>query len=416
MSQSVSDLQKKLPRLIVTNLKSAIVQLELAIRDKSYGLEDLLQPLAVENPSFEKTPKMTLLEYAAQIGQWDFIIGMLKGVPNIFLEQGHQITDAQRRKIDEVRSFCLVAAVMQEQEEVVDVLLDQNPNLELVRIAAEGYMPAGPLDWAVYRASKALVRKLLDAGADPLQVMPRNYYSPLEAAVTLGKNDERYWSLVPLLARELAEDERAVRAYSKALVCAAAAGQTEIVIHLLSVGADPNLMSVLGDGPLAGSTALHFACRNDDRTMAFYLLAAGADPAVTNKAGISFEQLVTKDKSLSKLSIYSPTERIEVASKTLMHFREDYPIRKPALPTRIGRIIAIYAVSALLAELTIKICALLGIVSAKDRAHLSEAKNAANILPHDSPAADRFFQSRVCAPTNSQEPQRNSTTDSILSC
>jgi ankyrin repeat protein len=140
---------------------------------------------------------------------------------------------------------------------------------------------------AIERNDVAIVRLLLDHGADPNAGVGRQRESPLLAAARLG-----CWEIADLLlASGAAPNGRgAVNNAFTPLYVAALHDNLRVAYSLLSAGADPNTASRIGrDGRLLneakGPTPLMEALRRGDLTLAEALLKHGAKPHVTDESG-----------------------------------------------------------------------------------------------------------------------------------
>jgi ankyrin repeat protein len=147
--------------------------------------------------------------------------------------------------------------------ELVDVLLDANPPLDVFDAAAVGRTRG--------------LEELLDGEPDLARAWSPDGFTALHFAAFFGQEDA---------ARILVEGgadvnvvARNERIHVTPLHSAASGGHPAIVKLLLERGADP---SATQDG---GFTPLHSAAQNDDRESVEALLEAGADPALANDEG-----------------------------------------------------------------------------------------------------------------------------------
>lgn len=83
--------------------------------------------------------------------------------------------------------------------------------------------------------------------------------------------------------RDMARDPEHRRAFEKLLFLAALRGDADLVAERLSWGVDPNCRSAKGNTPLVAN--VRGSCPSADTVRA--LLAAGADPAITDAAGLT---------------------------------------------------------------------------------------------------------------------------------
>ena len=135
-----------------------------------------------------------------------------------------------------------------------------------------------PLYWAIIKNHTEVVKLLLQAGADPNQVigglMVGRRDLPLDLAVTCGNKD-----VVQLLLKAGAdasvENDIAILQRETPLFWAAGRGHTDVVKQLLNAGAESNWTNCQGD------SSLHLAAIGGHKDMVTLLLNAGADP---NKA------------------------------------------------------------------------------------------------------------------------------------
>jgi ankyrin repeat protein len=124
-----------------------------------------------------------------------------------------------------------------------------------------------PLHWIVHRGDRALVERLLAAGAD-VDAANRQGVTPLHLAIERGDS-----AIVRRLLDSGADPERAARTGETPLMLAAHAGDADIVRALLEHGAAPDARDAT-----FGQTPLMIAARGGHAAAARILLDAGADP------------------------------------------------------------------------------------------------------------------------------------------
>jgi ankyrin repeat protein len=136
--------------------------------------------------------------------------------------------------------------------EIFDLLLEHNADVNSANIF--GWTPLGYAAFGVnYGASLILVKKLLDAGAQPNPAIERSEWMP-----------PLFWALTGTLAEWDKTRENRI----------------ELIETLLKSGADPNTRAGMdGDAPL------HIAAAIGDGDLTKILLNAGADKGVKNLRG-----------------------------------------------------------------------------------------------------------------------------------
>lgn len=147
--------------------------------------------------------------------------------------------------------------------ELVEVLLDANPPLDVFDAAATGRTRG--------------LEELLDGEPELARSWSADGFTALHYAAYFGQEEA-----ARILLERGAEVEVVARSESihvTPLHSAAAGSHAGIVELLLEAGADPNAAQ---DG---GFTPLHSAAHNDDRDSVEALLEAGADPARANDEG-----------------------------------------------------------------------------------------------------------------------------------
>ncbi|MDX6397711.1 MAG: uncharacterized protein QOJ43_1119 [Gaiellaceae bacterium] len=147
--------------------------------------------------------------------------------------------------------------------ELVDVLLEANPPLDVFDAAAVGRTRG--------------LEELLDGEPDLARAWSPDGFTALHFAAFFGQEDAA--RILVERGADVNVVARNERLHVTPLHSAASGGHPEIVKLLLERGADP---SATQDG---GFTPLHSAAQNDDRESVEALLEAGADPALANDEG-----------------------------------------------------------------------------------------------------------------------------------
>ena len=157
----------------------------------------------------------------------------------------------------------VLQALYSGKRDLVDVLLDANPPLDVFDAAAVGRVRG--------------LEALLAGEAELARAWSPDGFTALHYAAFFGEAQS-----VRLLLESGAEVGVVARnenIHVTPLHSAAAGGHAEIVRLLLEHGADPNAAQ---DG---GATPLHSAAQNDDRESVEALLAGGADPTRATDEG-----------------------------------------------------------------------------------------------------------------------------------
>ena len=157
----------------------------------------------------------------------------------------------------------VLQALYNGKQELVDVLLDANPPLDVFDAAAVGRTHG--------------LEALLEGDQELARAWSPDGFTALHYAAFFGQEQS-----ARLLLESGAEVDPVARSESvhvTPLHSAAAGSHGEIVRLLLEHGADPNAAQ---DG---GFTPLHSAAQNDDRASVEALLAAGADPSLVSDDG-----------------------------------------------------------------------------------------------------------------------------------
>jgi uncharacterized protein len=174
---------------------------------------------------------------------------------------------------NEVGLSPVLHALYNGKADLVDVVLDANPPLDVFDAAAAGRTRG--------------MEELLDAEADLARQWSSDGFTPLHYAAFFGQEEAARILLERGAEVEVVARNESIRVTP--LHSAAAGSHAAIVKLLLEAGADPNAAQ---DG---GFTPLHSAAQNDDRESIEALLAAGADPSLATDAGQTPAQLAGDD-------------------------------------------------------------------------------------------------------------------------
>jgi uncharacterized protein len=193
---------------------------------------------------------MTLLE-AIAAGDVERVRELLEADPELAEERGEDGLSA------------VMSATYRGADEIVQVLLDANPGLDVFDAAAVGRMRG--------------LAELLDAAPHLATEWSPDGFTPLHLAAFFGHED----------AAELLLDRgadpgvvaRNAQLQVAPLHSATAGGHATIVQLLIDRGADVDVRQG------GGFTPLHSAAQNDDRTSVEALLAAGANPTAVDDDG-----------------------------------------------------------------------------------------------------------------------------------
>jgi ankyrin repeat protein len=153
--------------------------------------------------------------------------------------------------------------------DVVEVLLNANPALDVFDAAATGRTRG--------------MEELLDSEPDLVRSWSPDGFTALHYAAFFG--EEKTARILLERGADVQVVARNDRIRVTPLHSAAAGSHSGIVTLLLEAGADPNAAQ---DG---GYTPLHSAAQNDDRESAEALLAAGADPSLASDDGKTAAEL-----------------------------------------------------------------------------------------------------------------------------
>jgi uncharacterized protein len=157
----------------------------------------------------------------------------------------------------------VLQALYNGRRDLVDVLLDANPSLDVFDAAAVGRTRG--------------LEALLAGDPELARAWSADGFTALHYAAFFG--EEQAARLLLETGAEVGPVARNESIHVTPLHSAAAGGHGAIVRLLLERGADPNAAQ---DG---GFTPLHSAARNDDRGSVEALLAAGADPTLASDEG-----------------------------------------------------------------------------------------------------------------------------------
>jgi ankyrin repeat protein len=160
-------------------------------------------------------------------------------------------------------------ALYNRKADLVDVILDANPPLDVFDAAAVGRTRG--------------VEELLDAEPELAGAWSPDGFTALHYAAFFGQEEAARILLERGAEVEVVARNESIRVTP--LHSAAAGSHAAIVKLLLEAGADPNAAQ---DG---GFTPLHSAAQNDDRQSAEALLEAGADPSLAADDGKTAAQL-----------------------------------------------------------------------------------------------------------------------------
>lgn len=162
-------------------------------------------------------------------------------------------------------------------------------------VNAHGDKGVTPLEWAMLNRSPEAFRALLDAGANPDEPAVGGDPVILMAAKA---NDPAYLKM--LLAHHVDPSVARGRSDQTPLMAAILNANTDTPFKLLlAAGANPNVTNRLGDA------ALHIAATGGSYAQVLALLEAGANPRARNQRGDTFQSLLR----------LTPPERLSPAAK-----------------------------------------------------------------------------------------------------
>jgi ankyrin repeat protein len=157
----------------------------------------------------------------------------------------------------------VLQALYSDKRDLVDVLLDANPPLDVFDTAAVGRVRG--------------LEALLAGDAELARAWSPDGFTALHYAAFFGQEQSASLLLENGAQVDVVAQNEGI--HVTPLHSAAAGGHAEIVRLLLEHGADPNAVQ---DG---GATPLHSAAQNDDRESVEALLAAGADATLATDEG-----------------------------------------------------------------------------------------------------------------------------------
>lgn len=169
---------------------------------------------------------------------------------------------------------------------VKDAHVDPNYRVEFLRellrykvdinqMTAAGYTP---LDLAIMLADEVVFNFLLDQGADP-EKPNKNGFTPLLTAISKNKLD---LLLIILNEKDVNLDKQTGDKMLSPLKIAVLNGKTDAVEILLEKG-----IKHIDAKDAKGNTALHYAVMTKSKDKIKLLLAAGANPRLSNKKNVS---------------------------------------------------------------------------------------------------------------------------------
>jgi len=148
---------------------------------------------------------------------------------------------------------------------------------------AHGDKQATPLQWALLNQSTRGMETLLDAGADPAEP---GIDGDTVIHLAAMADDPKYLAL--LLARKADPNARNATTGTTPIFSALRGGRDKQFDALLAAGADPKATD------RAGNTALHQAAKYNDPQHALALLEAGTDPLAKNTQNVTFQRYLFK--------------------------------------------------------------------------------------------------------------------------
>lgn len=150
-----------------------------------------------------------------------------------------------------------------------------------------------PLMWAVGRGSVTAAQWLVSAGADvSIKSSKGNGWTALHQAAALDRSGDM---IKALLSSGANPDVLDGRGFATPLITSIMRRHEESLRTLIELGADPNRRDEMGD------SSLHVAAAVGDQKLLLALLEAGADAALLNKIGATFQSLlfVTPERALT---------------------------------------------------------------------------------------------------------------------
>lgn len=150
-----------------------------------------------------------------------------------------------------------------------------------------------PLAWAVARRSSSAITFLLEKGA--ISTLPIWEGSDMTALHLASSLEDSRGLITSLVRGGVDVDLLDTRGFRTPLVTSIMRGRIDSLRTLLELGADPNLLNRVDEGPL------HVAGGVADGEAVIALLAGGANPDHISKMGVTFRSLffMTPDRVLS---------------------------------------------------------------------------------------------------------------------
>lgn len=179
---------------------------------------------------------------------------------------------------------------------------------------AHGDKQVTPLQWALLSRSTRGMEALLDAGADPAEP---GIDGDTVIHLAAMADDPKYLDL--LLARKADPNARNGNTGAPPLFSALRGGRDRQFDALLAAGADP------GATDRAGNTALHQAAKYNDPQHALALLKAGTDPNAKNTQDVTFQRYLFKTPE-RVLSAEARRSRAAIRDWLQAH---DVPVEEP---------------------------------------------------------------------------------------
>jgi len=164
--------------LVDSFLRDPETSVELMLLDIYAGdlsVNEFFLPI-VENATPHSGLGITFLEWLASRSHWDCVIDLVKALEARCGLVGSSVSEDQKSKLRSIYSTLLLVAAARNQPSVVPVLLGAgaNPNSKVV---LEGkHVGKRALDLAIGHGSLAMVKDLVDAGAEPLLKVSANKY------------------------------------------------------------------------------------------------------------------------------------------------------------------------------------------------------------------------------------------------
>jgi ankyrin repeat protein len=177
-----------------------------------------------------------------------------------------------------IASFMLFSGVACARQGVSPVEAGVDPD-------AHGDKQVTPLQWALLSKSTRGIEALLAAGADPAKP---GIDGDTVIHLAAMADDPKYLAL--LLKHKADPNARNDTTQTTPIFSALRGGRDVQFDALLAAGADANAVD------RAGNTALHQAAKYNDPKHALALLEAGADPAVKNVQGVTFQRYLFKTR------------------------------------------------------------------------------------------------------------------------